>query len=639
MSEAPSVGNTDAMLAVLRERYRSSIGATLASLDRLGGQLAETPTAIPVLESVRREVHRIHGSAGSYGFAGVSRLARVFEQRLSRWSEDVGADAGERATMVSRFTGAIRREIVDGGEAGAEVPRSVLLVDLKGPHVDGIEAEAILRGYRTRRVTSAALTAALAAELQPRAVLVASASASALPRSLAAPVLVVAPSRDHAAAHVADVGAVGALVVSEDESPASVVDVIDGLASIADHRGATIIIVDDDPVILSVLRAIAEHDGLRVIALPSAEFLMPVLLRERPVMLLLDVMMGATDGVAVTRALRASPLFRDLPVVLFSAEQSTAMRNAAFAAGADDFFAKPLAPKEVHQRIRERLEQRRWKRVADGWHPVVQVALPPRTANEGPVAWSASEDGVLFLIHPGGVSSPGAWISEVSRILAAAGTAVRFAGFLDGEVLVCITSHDVAGGAALLRSTRSGLPDGAPAWHGGLVPRMRATLAWDDALLCGREAVDVARRATNEPVHEWTAADAAIPPDVILVEDDASLAGMLQYALQLAGYTYRHFSDGRTALEALLEMPLGSHRPVLFLDVDLPGLDGHSIHDRLRVERPGEFVYVFVTAYGSEAEQLRALNAGAWDYLTKPISLRVLLAKLPMWLSRAAGSR
>ncbi len=639
MSEAPSVGNTDAMLAVLRERYRSSIGATLASLDRLGGQLAETPTAAAVLESVRREVHRIHGSAGSYGFAAVSRLARVFEQRLSRWSEDVGADAGERATMVSRFTAAIRREVMDGEASESGTTRSVLLVDLKGIHVDAIEAEAILRGYRTRRVTSASLSAAQIADLQPRALMVAAASASKIPRSVAAPVLVVAPPKGDAPVPVGDVGAVGSLVVSEDESPTSVIDVIDGLASIADHRGATIIIVDDDPVILSVLRAIGEHDGLRVIALPSAEFLMPVLLRERPVMLLMDVMMGNTDGIAVTRALRASPVFRDLPVVLFSSEQGATMRNAAFAAGADDFFGKPLAAKEVHQRIRERLEQRRWKRVADGWHPVVQVALPPRTANEGPTAWASADDGALFLVHPGAGAGPGAWINEVSRLLGLAGSSLRFAGFLDGEVLVCLTSRDVAWCAELLRGARSSLPDGAPVWHAGIVPKVRTTLAWDDALLCGREAVDVARRGAHEPVHEWTAADTAIPPDVILVEDDASLADMLQYALQLAGYTYRHFSDGRTALDALLEMQLGSHRPVVFLDVDLPGLDGHTIHDRLRVDRPGDFVCVFVTAHGSEAEQLRALNAGAWDYLTKPISLRVLLAKLPVWLSRAAEPR
>jgi DNA-binding response OmpR family regulator/HPt (histidine-containing phosphotransfer) domain-containing protein len=639
MSEPPRVGTTDAVLAVLRERYRSAIGATLASLDRLGGQLADTPTEQAVLESVRREVHRIHGSAGSYGFAAVSRLARVFEQRLSRWSDDAGADAGERATMVLRFTAAIRREVLDGDGADADGSRSVLLVDLKGAHVDAIEAEAILRGYRTRRVTLATFTPALAAQLQPRAVLVAAKSAAGIPRSLAAPVLVVAPPRGDAGQHITDVGAVGSLVISEDESPSSVIDVIDGLASIADHRGATIIIVDDDPVILSVLRAIAEHDGLRVIALPSAEFLMPVLLRERPVMLLMDVLMGATDGVAVTRALRASPMFRDLPVVLFSSEQSSAMRNAAFAAGADDFFGKPLAPKEVHQRIRERLEQRRWKRVADGWHPVVHVALPARTADDGPAAWSTVGEGTLLMLHPGGGAAPGAWISEVARVTALAGNAIKFAGFLDGEVLVCVTAKDVPWCAEFLRGARSSLPDGAPPWHAGIVPRVRTTQAWEDALLCGREAVDVARRAVHEPVHEWTAADTAIPPDVILVEDDASLADMLQYALQLAGFTYRHFSDGRVALETLLAMKLGSHRPVLFLDVDLPGLDGHTIHDRLRVERPGAFVCVFVTAHGSEAEQLRALNAGAWDYLTKPISLRVLLAKLPVWLSRAAEVR
>ncbi|MNC86410.1 Transcriptional regulatory protein CseB [compost metagenome] len=111
---------------------------------------------------------------------------------------------------------------------------------------------------------------------------------------------------------------------------------------------------------------------------------------------------------------------------------------------------------------------------------------------------------------------------------------------------------------------------------------------------------------------------------------------MLQYALKLGGYTYRSYADGNAALEAMLVMRTGSSRPVVLLDVDLPGLDGHSLHERLRVERPGAFVVVFVSVHAAEGDQVRALNAGAWDYLAKPLNLRVLLAKLPVWLARAA---
>ena len=130
------------------------------------------------------------------------------------------------------------------------------------------------------------------------------------------------------------------------------------------------------------------------------------------------------------------------------------------------------------------------------------------------------------------------------------------------------------------------------------------------------------------------------PPDlphVILVEDDPSLIEMVRYALEASGYTYQHFGTGPDALEALLALKTGQHRPVVLLDVDLPGLDGFSLYERLRAARPDGFAVVFFTAHASEAEQLRAYRAGVIDFVTKPVNMRILMAKLRSWLDRAGA--
>lgn len=126
-------------------------------------------------------------------------------------------------------------------------------------------------------------------------------------------------------------------------------------------------------------------------------------------------------------------------------------------------------------------------------------------------------------------------------------------------------------------------------------------------------------------------------PDLIVVEDDPSFVEMLQYALGMAGFSYRHYATGPEALAALLFLDTQGQHPLILLDIDLPGLDGFSLHERLRVERPGVYATVFVTARGGEAEQLRAYRAGAIDYLPKPVSLRILMAKIPTWLGRSSG--
>jgi CheY-like chemotaxis protein/HPt (histidine-containing phosphotransfer) domain-containing protein len=123
-------------------------------------------------------------------------------------------------------------------------------------------------------------------------------------------------------------------------------------------------------------------------------------------------------------------------------------------------------------------------------------------------------------------------------------------------------------------------------------------------------------------------------PEVILVEDDPALAGLLEYGLRARGYRFVTFRNGREALDALLALDPGDEHPLLLLDVDLPALDGYSILDRLTRERPGQYRVVFTTVHGDESEQLRGLEAGALDYLVKPISLRVALEKIRRWVGR-----
>jgi CheY-like chemotaxis protein len=123
-------------------------------------------------------------------------------------------------------------------------------------------------------------------------------------------------------------------------------------------------------------------------------------------------------------------------------------------------------------------------------------------------------------------------------------------------------------------------------------------------------------------------------PEVIVVEDDASLADLLTFGLEARGYRFIHFRNGREALDTLRTLETRGTTPLLLLDVDLPALDGYSIFDALQQEWPGKFRVVFTTVHGSETEQLRGLEAGAIDYLVKPISLRVALEKIRRWVGR-----
>ncbi len=147
-----------------------------------------------------------------------------------------------------------------------------------------------------------------------------------------------------------------------------------------------------------------------------------------------------------------------------------------------------------------------------------------------------------------------------------------------------------------------------------------------------------AAEATPAPAPAATAAAApasALAPPIVVVEDDDDLAEMLALSLDTLDVPHVRYADGPSALAALLALPPTQRRPLVLLDVDLPGMDGHTVHESLRAARPRGAEVVFMTAHAAEHEQVRAFQAGALDYVIKPVSLRVLLAKLPVW-QRAA---
>ena len=118
--------------------------------------------------------------------------------------------------------------------------------------------------------------------------------------------------------------------------------------------------------------------------------------------------------------------------------------------------------------------------------------------------------------------------------------------------------------------------------------------------------------------------------DVLLVEDEAGLARSTREYLEAFGLRAEHRA---TAEAALADLPALAPAVVL-LDVGLPGMSGFALCTRLCEAAPGAGV-IFISARTSEADQVLGLDLGADDYLTKPYSLQVLLAKVRRALARA----
>jgi|SRR6516164_1057943 DNA-binding response OmpR family regulator len=110
---------------------------------------------------------------------------------------------------------------------------------------------------------------------------------------------------------------------------------------------------------------------------------------------------------------------------------------------------------------------------------------------------------------------------------------------------------------------------------------------------------------------------------ILIVEDDRRLAHQLKKGMEELGYAVAVASEGTEGLEAARR----GEFDVLVLDVMLPGLDGFSIVRRLRAAKRATPI-LLLTARDAADDVVSGLDAGADDYLTKPFSFKILLARL-----------
>lgn len=120
--------------------------------------------------------------------------------------------------------------------------------------------------------------------------------------------------------------------------------------------------------------------------------------------------------------------------------------------------------------------------------------------------------------------------------------------------------------------------------------------------------------------------------DILIIEDDPDIAEAVAYALRQESLRPAVARDGRTGLQ----MFTASQPDLVILDLMLPGLDGFSVFRAIR--HKAATPVIMLTAKVSEADRVAGLELGADDYVTKPFSMRELVARVRGVLRRASAT-
>jgi diguanylate cyclase (GGDEF)-like protein len=594
------------------------------------------------------------GSLGSFGLTDAARLAGDAEWLLQGTRPLSANDFLRLSEVVVRVELELGRgpKLSTGTPPGGATP--VLIVEADADLGRRLAEEATAAGLRPTVADSVPAAYELIGEDRPTLVVLDLDHADGGPALLeslclaAEPVPTLALTSPAGKLDRAEVARLGALGYLEKPIPAkAVVDVVRRTLA-RRHDEATVLAVADDQATLNDLRGLFEPRGWHLNPLTSPDRFWQSLEVLRPELLVLDV---DPHGPQLCRMVRNDPTWQRLPIICITSP-NLEQRREIYRAGADDVVVKPAEDDELLERVGNRLERSRLQHGQGNEDP--QTGLP---------AWPHFETELhrqLVLARRYGQSLVLAVLAvdEQDEIEARygnrAGQLVRAA--LGRVLRRSFRLEDAVG----CRGDRHLLASLYGANMTGVQPRMNRVLAsfTDIQVTFEDETIQATASAglSTFPADGtrvgalYDTAAAALEQaqamggnrlqttgekpmrgetvEVLLLDDDDALAPLLLHALRTRGYSCGRLRDGADAAEQLLAAD-GMRARVLLLDIDLPGLDGLSLLRALASQHALDKMRAIVVSLRSnESEVLQALDLGAYDYMTKPVSIPELMHRV-----------
>lgn len=420
-----------------------------------------------------------------------------------------------------------------------------------------------------------------------------------------------------------------------------------------------------DTALRATTQALLGDVGTLVLAHENSETVWETVAHQRPELCVLDERSAGGPQLHVPRALRREPDLAATSVVLVTNSHDEASAARAAAAGADDWLPASAVSALLVPIVRNRLERSRTQRTAVDVDPPTRLphlrAVMPTFERMVAIARRYHHPLAILVVEVDGIAAAqAAGDSElIERLSALLGR--RLARAFRAEDVVAHVSPGRFGIAAFGMKSEDGVHRIAemledfreqavekadrtalPASFSAGIAQIRvdgrdvaellraAEAALSAAQTHGGNRIEAASRGEVSRV-EWTA-------DALVIDADAPFAALVEHALETRGLRVRTIGDGRQALDQLTHAEAPVRARLIVLELGLPGLDGLTLLGQLAeagVLKTSKAVVV--TTRSVEAEMIAALELGAVDYVTKPVSLPVLMRRLRSALSGAPG--
>jgi len=401
------------------------------------------------------------------------------------------------------------------------------------------------------------------------------------------------------------------------------------------QAGATpkLLIIEDDILFSEILKDYALERGFEPIVAYSGTSGLHLAKQHHPDAIVLDIMLPGMDGWSVLKALKNDSAIRDIPVHLMSARDESDLR--AKQEGALGFLRKPIAKDQLDAAFDVLLDssgQQKLKRVllvedmrvqSDALTAVlVEKNIEVKQAFNGREALEIlAEDGefdcLILDLHLPDMSG----IHLLDKIKADEGMAdlpvvINTAMELDEEALSTVLKHT---NAMVLKSSKS---------NDRILDEVN--LFMHKIRTSGKEATSAP--STGGRMKDNSTLERALKGrHVLIVDDDMRNVFALTTAIQAYDMEVEIASNGLEALKKLEEFP---KMDIVLMDIMMPQMDGYEAMQEIRKKREFQKLPIIaLTAKAMKNDRERCLEAGANDYISKPVDVDKLLSMMRVWLS------
>jgi DNA-binding response OmpR family regulator len=363
------------VIAVMAQKLIASLPETIAMFRQVAIALAQDELGAGLRYEGYMQAHRLIGSLGSLGFPEGSAIARQLEVMLHR---DFSLSIFD-AELLQQLVTKLEEVTLNPSPPIAAEPTILLsdysplplllIVDDDVRFIQEIQLEAGTWGMRVQAAVDLKTAREKIAKELPDVILLdimfpdSSENGLSFLDELAQRETQIPTVMMTAASGLSDrVMAARKGSCSFIEKPASTEKILSTVSQVLSQRHTgrpKVLIVDDDPNTLKVLRQLLKSYDVEVTTLQNSKQFWQVLESTCPDLLILDFLMPYYSGLDLCQAVRTSSRWHDLPIVFLSAQSDRETIRQLFIAGADDYLSKPIAESDVYTRILSRLDRGR----------------------------------------------------------------------------------------------------------------------------------------------------------------------------------------------------------------------------------------------------------------------------------------